>query len=160
MEYSNYFSRAPNDYSTNIHKMYLHETKIRIRYGETDQMGYVYYGNYAQFFEIGRVEMLRSLGISYKSMEDEGIMLPVLNFSVKYVKPARYDDLITVKTILRSLPTARIHFDYEIFNASGDLLTTAETTLVFVRKENMRPTSAPKMLLENLHAYFKDESVG
>jgi acyl-CoA thioester hydrolase len=134
--------------------MYLHETKIRIRYGETDQMGYVYYGNYAQFFEIGRVEMLRSLGISYKSMEDEGIMLPVLDFSVKYIKAAKYDDLITIKTMLNSLPSARIKFTYEIRNEADDLLTTAETTLVFVKKENMRPTIAPKTLLENLQVYF------
>ena len=88
--------------------MYLHETKIRIRYGETDQMGYVYYGNYAQFFEIGRVEMLRSLGVSYASMEKQGIMLPVVDFSVKYIKPAYYDDLITIRTMIEEIPSVKI----------------------------------------------------
>jgi len=131
--------------------MYLYETKIRIRYGETDQMGYVYYGNYAQFFEIGRVETLRSLGVSYRSMEENGIMLPVINFNVKYIKPARYDDLITIKTILKKVPAARIEFDYEIFNEVGQLLTTAHTDLVFVKKQNMRPTGAPENLIQNLN---------
>ncbi|MGB1102000.1 MAG: acyl-CoA thioesterase [Crocinitomicaceae bacterium] len=138
--------------------MYLHETKIRIRYGETDQMGYVYYGNYAQFFEIGRVESLRSLGVSYRSMEENGIMLPVINFNVKYIKPARYDDLITIKTTLTKVPAARIEFDYEIFNKEDQLLTTAHTDLVFVKKENMRPTSAPLNLIENLTKILEEKS--
>lgn len=130
--------------------MYLHTTQIRIRYGETDQMGYVYYGNYAQFFEIGRVEMLRSLGISYRSMEDQGIMLPVVDFSVKYIKPAHYDDLITIKTIIRKIPGVKIEFDYEIYNEDNVLLTTANTVLVFVQKESMKPTKAPTKLIEEL----------
>lgn len=130
--------------------MYLHQTKIRIRYGETDQMGYVYYGNYAQFFEIGRVEMLRALGVSYKSLENKGILLPVSEYSVKYLKPALYDDEITIKTMLTELPSARIKFDYEIYNESGVLLTTAKTTLVFIKKENMRPTFPPQELVSKI----------
>lgn len=128
--------------------MYLHETKIRIRYGETDQMGYVYYGNYAQFFEIGRVEMLRSLGVSYRELEDQGIMLPVVDLSVKYIKPALYDDLITIRTKINKVPSVKIHFDYEILNEAGQLLNKASTVLVFVKKENMKPTSAPEILVQ------------
>ncbi len=138
------------DRITNIRKMYLHETKIRIRYGETDQMGYVYYGNYAQFFEIGRVEMLRSLGVSYASMEKQGIMLPVVDYSVKYIKPAYYDDLITIRTIIEEIPSVKIKFNYEIYNESNHLLTSAKTTLVFVKKENMRPTQPPQELVTAL----------
>jgi len=130
--------------------MYIHETKIRIRYGETDQMGYVYYGNYAQFFEIGRVETLRSLGFSYKSIEDQGIMLPVANLQIRYLKPALYDDLITIRTKIIGIPTAKIEFTYEIFNETDVLLTTASTTLVFVKKETMRPTSPPPSLIQKL----------
>ena len=135
--------------------MYLHSTQIRIRYGETDQMGYVYYGNYAQFFEIGRVEMLRSLGLSYRQMEEAGIMLPVINFSVKYIKPAHYDDLITIKTIINEIPGVKIKFDYEIYNEKNTLLTKAHTELVFVKKTDMRPTMAPESLIKRLSDLLK-----
>tara|TARA_B110000037_G_scaffold213293_1_gene267590 strand:- start:32800 stop:33219 length:420 start_codon:yes stop_codon:yes gene_type:complete len=132
--------------------MYLHETKIRIRYGETDQMGYVYYGNYAQFFEIGRVEMLRALGVSYASMEKQGIMLPVIDFSVKYIKAAHYDDLITIHTMIEEIPSVKIKFIYEIYNETKHLLTSAKTTLVFVKKDNMKPTNSPQELVAALTA--------
>jgi acyl-CoA thioester hydrolase len=132
--------------------MYLHETQIRIRYGETDQMGYVYYGNYAQFFEIGRVEMLRALGISYASMENQGIMLPVVDYSVKYIKPAYYDNLITIRTMVEEIPSVKIKFIYEIYNENNDLLTSAKTTLVFVKKADMKPTFPPQELLAALTA--------
>ncbi|MDG1913297.1 MAG: thioesterase family protein [Crocinitomix sp.] len=132
--------------------MYLHETKIRIRYGETDQMGYVYYGNYAQFFEIGRVEMLRALGVSYASMEKQGIMLPVIDFSVKYIKAAHYDDLITIHTMIEEIPSVKIKFIYEIYNETKLLLTSAKTTLVFVKKDNMKPTNSPQELVAALTA--------
>lgn len=137
--------------------MYIHETKIRIRYGETDQMGYVYYGNYAQFFEIGRVEMLRSIDFNYKKLEEEGIMLPVSNFSVRYLKPAFYDDLITVRTIIKKIPTVKILFNYEILNEEGVLLTTAETTLVFVNKLDMKPTYPPLAIIEKFKQKFDSE---
>lgn len=130
--------------------MYVHETKIRVRYGETDQMGYVYYGNYAQFFEIGRVETLRSLGFSYKSLEEQGIMLPVTDLQIRYLKPALYDDLIAIRTKIITIPTVKIEFTYELFNEKNDLLTTASTTLVFVKKETMRPTSPPADLVKKL----------
>jgi acyl-CoA thioester hydrolase len=130
--------------------MFTHETTSRVRYGETDQMGYVYYGFYAQYFEIGRVEMLRALGVSYKSLEAQGIMLPVVDFSVKYLKPALYDDLLTIRTIIKEIPSVKINFDYEIYNESNQLLTTAKTTLVFVKKDTMKPTFAPSDLIQAL----------
>ena len=94
--------------------MYTFETKLRVRYSETDQMGYVYYGNYASYFEVARVDMLRSIDLSYKAMEESGIMMPVLELKSKYIKPAFYDDLLTVKVIIREIPQTRILFNYEI----------------------------------------------
>ncbi len=132
--------------------MFSAKTQVRVRYGETDQMGYCYYGNYAQFFEIGRVEALRSLGMSYREMEEEGIMLPVLDYSVKYIKPALYDDLLTIKTTIPEIPRARIRFEYEIYNEKEELISKAETTLVFINKENMRPRSAPEDFIAKLEA--------
>lgn len=136
--------------NANISKMYKYQTKIRIRYGETDQMGYVYYGNYAQFLEIGRVETLRSLGFSYKSLEEQGIMLPVTDLNIRYLKPALYDDFITICTTIVNIPSVKIEFTYEIFNEENVLLTTASTTLVFVKKATMRPTSPPVELVKKL----------
>ena len=126
------------------------EIKIRIRYGETDQMGVVYHGNYAQYLEMGRIEWLRSLGISYKKMEEDGIMLPVVSLSLNFKKSACYDDLINVKTQLKKLPTARIEFDYEITNEKGEILTTANTVLAFIDVKTNRPMRAPKFVLEKL----------
>lgn len=130
--------------------LYCHEIQLRVRYAETDQMGIVYYGNYAQYFEVGRVEWLRKFGISYKSMEEEGLMLPVVSLSVKYKKPARYDDLIKVKTQLVKLPSASIEFDYEITNELGEILTLGNTVLVFMDVNKNRPTKCPEYLLDKL----------
>jgi len=134
--------------------MIKNETKIRVRYGETDQMGYVYYGNYAEFFEVGRVEWLRSLGVTYKSLEDTGIMLPVLNLNVNYLKPAKYDDLLTIKTILRKKPLVKIEFEFEVYNEKNELLTTGFTSLVFVDMKKNKPIKAPQALLEKIYALF------
>lgn len=126
------------------------EIEIRVRYGETDQMGIVYHGNYTQYFEVGRVEWLRDLGISYKKIEDEGIKLPVISLNVKYRKSAFYDDIIIVKTQLKKLPTATIEFDYEIKNSNGEILTTGNTVLVFIDMKTNRPTRCPKYILKKL----------
>ena len=134
--------------------MYQSEINIRVRYAETDQMGFCYYGNYAQYFEVARVEMLRSLGVSYKMLEDQGILLPVTDFSIKYIKPAYYDQNLTIKTFMRILPNVRIAFDYETFNESGQLLNEARTELVFLKKETMRPSRAPDELIRKLKPYF------
>jgi len=128
-------------------------TKLRVRYGETDQMGYCYYGNYAQYFEVGRVEAMRDCGMSYRALEERGIMLPVSEFSVKYFAPALYDDELTITTKIISLKGARIVFDYEIHNAQLQLISQAHTTLVFVNKANMRPTKAPDDFIELLDKY-------
>ena len=127
--------------------MFKNNHQIRVRYGETDQMGYCYYGNYAQYFEVGRVEALRSLGLSYKSLEDDGIMLPVLDFNVKYIAPAYYDDLLTIETTIGRIDGARLYFSYEIKNEAGKLISKATTTLVFVNKTTMRPTVPPAQFL-------------
>ncbi|SDK27738.1 acyl-CoA thioester hydrolase [Catalinimonas alkaloidigena] len=136
--------------------MYTHETQIRVRYAETDQMAYVYYGNYAMYYEVARVEALRALGQSYKVMEDEGVMLPVLEYYTKYIRPARYDDLLTIKLSIRTLPGVRITFHYEIFNEEGTLLNLGETTLVFVNKVTQKPCPPPPAMLEALQPFFSN----
>ena len=134
--------------------MIKNKTKLRVRYGETDQMGYVYYGNYAQFFEIGRVEWLRNLGVSYKSLEESNIMLPVLNLNVNFLKPAKYDDLLTIVTFLKKKPLVKIEFDFEIYNEKKVLLTTGYTSLVFIDMKKNKPTKAPKDLLDKIYPHF------
>ncbi len=134
--------------------MLSHKLQIRVRYGETDQMSYVYYGNYAQYFEMGRVEWLRNLGISYKRMEDSGIMLPVLNLNIDYKKPAKYDDLLTLKTTLLKKPSIRIEFGFEIHNESQELLTKGYTSLVFIDMKRNKPTKAPDYILEKIEGLF------
>lgn len=134
--------------------MYSHSTKIRVRYGETDQMGYMYYGNYAQYYEVGRVEMLRSLGMSYSSMEADGIMMPVLELKCKYIKPALYDQEITVKTIIKTLPGIRIFFEYELYNEKDELINIGATTLVFVDMKKNKPTNPPENFMEKLSVFF------
>jgi len=134
--------------------MFSHSTKIRVRYGETDQMGYMYYGNYAQYYEVGRVEMLRSLGMSYSSMEAAGIIMPVLELKCKYIKPALYDQEITVKTIIKTLPGVRIFFEYELYNENEELINIGSTTLVFVDMKKNKPTNPPENFMEKLSVFF------
>jgi acyl-CoA thioester hydrolase len=131
--------------------MNYHQTQIRVRYSETDQMGVVYHGNYAPYFEIGRVEWLRNKGISYKSMEENGIMLPVVSLTMNYKKSARYDELLTLKTILKKQTTVKIEFEYELYNESGELLTTGSSILVFVDMKTGRPIAPPQYISEVLN---------
>lgn len=131
--------------------MEYHQTKIRVRYSETDQMRVVYHGNYAQYFEIGRVEWLRNKGISYKWMEENGIMLPVVSLTMNYKKPARYDELLTLKTILKNRTTVKIEFDYELYNESEELLTTGNSILVFVDMKTGKPISPPQYIMDILN---------
>ncbi|WP_298238880.1 thioesterase family protein [uncultured Algibacter sp.] len=130
--------------------MKFDEIQIRVRYGETDQMGVVYHGNYPLYLEMGRIELLRKMGVSYKKMEENGIMLPVVSLSLNYKKSAGYDDVINVKTQLKKRPTVRIEFDYEITNEAGEILTTASTTLVFIDMKTNKPTRPPSYILEAL----------
>lgn len=134
--------------------MFSFETKIRIRYADTDQMGYMYYGNYATMYEVARTEMLRSLGMSYKSMEQDGVMMPVLELKCKYIKPALYDDEITVKVIIEEKPSVRIIFKYELYNQNQVLINLGETTLVFVDITKNKPCMAPKNFLDKIEIYF------
>lgn len=134
--------------------MLKNQTKIRVRYGETDQMGYVYYGNYAQYFEVGRVEWLRSLGVSYRSLEESGVMLPVIKLEIDYIKPAKYDDLLTITTTLSKKPLVKIEFDFEITNEKNELITTGFARLVFMDMKKSKPIKGPTELLNSINAYF------
>jgi acyl-CoA thioester hydrolase len=133
--------------------MFCTETKIRVRYAETDRMGYAYYGNYAIYFEVARVEALRAAGITYKSLEDEGVLLPVLDFQIRYFAPAHYDDELTIRTTITQLPTVRISFEYETFRGD-ELLNKAKTDLVFVDKKTGKPIKCPQDVLSALNAHF------
>ncbi|MBS1527600.1 MAG: acyl-CoA thioesterase [Bacteroidetes bacterium] len=135
--------------------MFEHTTKIRVRYGETDQMGYMYYGNYAEFYEVGRVEMLRSLGMTYRGMEESGIMMPVSEMHCKYLKPALYDEEISVKVIMDKMPGVKIHFKYELYNAKDELINTGDTLLVFVNMKTSRPCLPPQEFIDKLKPFFE-----
>jgi len=135
--------------------MYSFETKIRVRYGETDQMSFVYYGVYAQYYEVGRVELLRSLGLTYKELEEMGFALPVVNLNINYKKPAYYDDELTIRTTIKELPSAKITFYYEMLNTNNELLNIGEVVLVFVKKETGKPCFAPKIVINK----FKEKLV-
>lgn len=134
--------------------MYTHQTKVRVRYGETDQMGYMYYGNYAELYEVGRVEMLRSMGMTYKWMEEEGVMMPVLEMRCKYIKPALYDEELTINVILEKKPGVKIHFKYEFYNEANDLIHEGETTLAFINMKNNRPCLPPAEFQNRIKEYF------
>ena len=127
-----------------------YQFSVRVRYAETDQMGVVYHGNYAQYFEMGRVEWLRNMGVSYKWMEENGIMLPVVSLTINYKKPARYDDLLTVKTVFKRQTSVEIEFDYEIYNEKQELLTTGYSMLVFVDMKTGKPTIPPSYIMDKL----------
>lgn len=136
--------------------MYQSSTQIRVRYAETDQMGVVYYGNYLQYLEIGRVEAIRQLGFSYKTMEEEdNILLPVVEVKIKYLRSALYDEVLTIVTTLKEMPVAHeIVFYFEIFNERKKLLTTAEVRLFFLDKTTHKKTPVPQRLAEKLKPYF------
>ena len=130
-----------------------HQIQIRVRYSETDQMGVVYHGNYVPYFEIGRVEWLRNKGISYKSMEESGIGLPIVNMNINYKKSAVYDELLTVHTVFKSQTSVKIEFDCAIYNEAKELLTTAQFLLVFVSLKTGKPIAPPDYILELLKTF-------
>jgi acyl-CoA thioester hydrolase len=135
--------------------MYSHETQVRVRYGETDQMGYLYYGNYALYYEVGRVEMLRSLGLTYKEMESvHAVMMPVMSLQMRFVRPALYDELLTIRTTLRNMPADSITFHVEIFNEKKKLVNGGSVRLCFVDMKTNKTVSAPQFLTEKLAPYF------
>ncbi len=130
--------------------MKSHKTLVKVRYAETDQMGVVHHGNYPQYLEIARLEWLSALGISYKNMEEEGIMLPVYELNLKYIKPVTFDENLTIETRLRELPNVKIIFDYSVFNEQGDLVTSATSVLVFMDSKTRRPVRCPQNILDKL----------
>lgn len=130
--------------------MKSHLTNVKVRYAETDQMGVVYHGNYAQYLEIARIDWLAAIGISYRKMEEEGVMLPVYELKLKFLNSAKFDDELKIETVLKRKPGVRIEFEYRIFNQEGVLLTEAETTLVFIDIARNRPMKCPPYLLEKL----------
>lgn len=136
--------------------MFTSETTIRVRYAETDQMNVVYHGNYAQYFEVARAEAIREMGITYKDMEAMGIVMPIVELHTKFLRPAVYDDLLTIKTQLRELPADhRIEFHHEVFNEEGKLLTIGRIVLYFLDAKTMARAAMPTELANHLEPYFK-----
>lgn len=134
------------------------EVQIRVRYAETDKMGYVYYGNYATYLEVARVETFREVGFSYKELEESGVLMPVLEYKTRYIRPARYDDLLTIKVWVKNKPSARIVFEYEVYNEEGTLLNVSETTLVFVNAETNRPCIPGEYFKGKIDRYFQEKT--
>lgn len=134
--------------------MRKNEITFTVRYGETDQMGVVYHGNYAQYLELGRLSWLKDLDVSYKKMEENGIILPVISLQINFKQSALYDDAITVVTKLKKKPAVKIEFDYEIFNEKGSLLVTANTVLAFLNKETKRPIKCPDYVLKKIDDFY------
>ena len=133
--------------------MYTHKHQIRVRYADTDQMGLVYYGNYATFYEVGRVEAIRSLGFSYKEIEDMGVIMPVIENWSKFIRPAVYDDLLTIQTAIKEIQGSRITFEYELYNQANTLLNIGYTKLVWLKPETMKPAPFPEPIKKSLLAY-------
>ena len=126
-------------------------TNIRVRYGETDQMGVVYHGNYASYFEIARTEWLRNLGVTYKELENKGIMLPVISLFFTFIKSAKYDDVLTITVILKKKPLVKIEFDYEIYNQKKEKISTGNSVLAFMDMKTNKPLRCPNYILEKLN---------
>jgi len=126
-------------------------TNIRVRYGETDQMGVVYHGNYASYFEIARTEWLRNLGVTYKELENKGIMLPVISLFFNFIKSAKYDDVLTITVILKKKPLVKIEFDYEIYNQKKEKISTGNSVLAFMDMKTNKPLRCPNYILEKLN---------
>ena len=135
--------------------MYSAKTQIRVRYAETDQMSYVYYGNYATYYEVARVEALRQLGFDYAQMEEQGVMMPVLDLHSNFHKAAKYDELLTIEVIIPKLPAVKMLFEYKITNLKDELINSGSTTLVFLSTSNHKPVRAPETLLNIMKPFYK-----
>ena len=135
--------------------MYSFESNYRVRYADVDQMGYMYYGNYAKLFEIGRVEALRNLGVRYKDLEESGIWMPVYENNSKYLEPAKYDELLIIRCILKEMPKVRIVFNTEIINESSKIIHTGLTTLVFIKADTQKITVCPQVSLDKLSPFYQ-----
>ncbi|MEQ1676393.1 MAG: thioesterase family protein [Chitinophagaceae bacterium] len=135
--------------------MFTSDTQIRVRYAETDQMGVVYHSNYFPYFESARAESIRQLGLTYADMEKMGVIMPVIDVHCRYLRPAKYDDLLTIKTILKELPVHhKIEFHHEVYNEQNELLAVGKLILYFMEARSMKRTGMPAELLEKLQPYF------
>ncbi len=134
--------------------MFTYQHQIRVRYGDTDQMGYVYYGNYGYYYEQARSEAIRSIGISYKQIEDSGTMMPITRMNIKYIRPAYYDELLTIKTTVPALPHRLILFTYEVYNEKNELINEGETQLAFIDAVTKKLKTAPAILLEKMSPFW------
>ncbi len=139
--------------------MYISDTTVRVRYSETDQMNFVYYGHYATYFEVGRVEALRQLGYTYASIErDHGVLLPVMNMHVRFVRPALYDELLTIRTTVPKLPERDMLFISEILRTDpsgrAELIAGGRIVLCFLEAGTRRRIDAPEFLREKLRQYI------
>lgn len=134
--------------------MFTYQHQIRVRYGDTDQMGYVYYGNYGYYYEQARSEAIRSIGISYKQIEDSGTMMPITRMNIKYIRPAYYDELLTIKTTVPTLPHRLILFTYEVYNEKNELINEGETQLAFIDAVTKKLKTAPAILLEKMSPFW------
>ncbi len=134
--------------------MYTAEVKVRVRYAETDQMGYVYYGNYMTYYEVARVEALRAMGLNYKDLEENGVMMPVLESHSRYLLPGKYDEELTIKVRIPELPKVKIKFDYEFFNEEGKLIHRGETTLAFINMNTGKPVRMPEEMDRVLRPFY------
>ena len=136
--------------------MIVTETKIRVYYQDTDKMGVVYYGNYARYYEIGRTEMIREMGFTYKQMEELNIMLPARSLKINYFKSAYYDELLTVRTIVDTIPKVKFPIKTEIYNEQGELINSGETVLAFFSALTNKPIAAPKFFIDELSQIFNE----
>lgn len=128
--------------------MITHDTQVRIHYGWVDPMGFLYHAHYVDLFDMGRTELMRSLGMPYAKIEESGVMMPVIDLAINYKNPAHYDDLLTIRTTMHAAPSVKVRFDYEVFRATGELITTGHVTLAFMHATTHRPTRCPKFLLD------------
>lgn len=134
--------------------MYQYSHQLRVRYGDTDQMGYVYYGNYGYYYEQARAESIRALGITYKQLEESGTMMPITRMNIRYIQPAKYDDLLTIQVSIPELPSRIITFKYDVYNEQNTLINEGENQLIFVDAATRKPKSAPALLIEKLKPHF------
>ena len=134
--------------------MYSFDTQIRVRYGECDQMGYLHHSNYARYYEVARVELMRDLGFPYGEMEQSGIIMPVLNMECKFIKPVLYDELTTVRAIITEMPKTRMKLTYEVYDSKAQKVNTGATDLCFVDGKSRRPMRCPSHILEILEPVF------
>lgn len=138
----------------------IHSTNsLRVRYGETDPMKYVYYGNYAEYLEIGRVELFRNIGMSYDEIENQGIWLPVSEYKIKYIRPALYDQKLEIHTYVKKIPGVRIEFEYEIYNEKGEKITEASTTLFFLDAKTNKIIKCPDFLMKLIEENWNREEI-